>query len=291
MVLCKTEEDAQQTRKDLRVWLDKCGLKLSDSKTRIVHLDEGFDFLGFNVRRYADVTEDSKKKRFSPGHKLLIKPSKEAVKRFKSKVKETFMMYKGASPAVLIDRMNVLTTGWGNYYRSVVSKKTFVKLDYHIFHRQVRWTKFRHKSKGWKWIRKHYFGKFAPNRKDVWVFGDRETGKYVRRLSWLKIERHVKVKGASSPDDPGLRDYWRQRQGRLLNFTGWYKTLAHRQNYTCPVCGSSLANDEETHLHHLITDRNDPQRSKKEYQQLVHYFCHQQLHGAKGVVVKDNLSR
>lgn len=281
VVLCETKEDAQQAKKDLHVWLDRRGLKLSESKTRIVHLDEGFDFLGFNVRRYPSATKDSKKKTRTPKHKLLIKPSKEAVQRFKSEVKETFMMLKGAPPAVLIGRLNVLITGWGNYYRSAVSKKTFKNLDNHIFHRQVRWTKFRHHNKSWNWKRRQYFGKFAPKRNDTWVFGDKETGKYMRRLAWLKIERHVKVKGASTPDDPSLREYWTERQGKLLNLTGWYKTLAQRQNYTCPVCKSSLANDEEVHRHHLITDRKNPQRDIKEYQQLVHYFCHQQLHGAK----------
>lgn len=283
VVLCESEEDAHKAKKNLHAWLAKRGLKLSEDKTRIVHLDEGFDFLGFNVRRYPVATKDSKKKRpLTPRHKLLIKPSKEAVKRFKSKVKETFMTHKGAPPVVLIDRMNALTIGWGNYYRSVVSKEAFSLLDYHIFHRQVRWTKFRHHNKSWNWIRKHYFGKFAYRRNDCWVFGDKETGRHMRKLQWLKIKRHVMVKGAFSPDDPSLRDYWTKRQGKLLSFVGRYEALAQRQNYTCPVCGSSLANDEEIHLHHLITDRNDSQRDKQKYQQLVHLFCHQQLHGAKG---------
>ena len=282
VVMCESAKDAQQAEQDLHVWLDKRGLELSESKTRIVHLDQGFNFLGFNVRRYPSATKNSKRKKsLTPHHKLLIKPSKEAVKRFKSKVKETFMMLKGAPPAILIDRMNVLTTGWGHYYRSVVSKRTFATLDYYIYQRQVRWLKFRHNNKGWNWMRDTYFGKFAEARNDAWVFGDKESGRFMKKASWLKIERHVQVKGASSPDDASLRNYWTRRQGKALNLTGWYKTLAERQNYACPVCGNSLANDEEIHRHHLITDRNDERRNKKDYQQLVHLFCHQQLHGVE----------
>ena len=149
VIMCETEEDAHQAKKALHVWLNKRGLKLSENKTRIVHLDEGFDFLGFNFRRYSVQTKDSKKIRtFTPKHKLLIKPSKEAVKRFRGKIKETFMMLKGALPSVLIDRMNVLMTGWGNYYRPVSAKHTFGTLDHYIFQRQVRWTKFRHHRGG-----------------------------------------------------------------------------------------------------------------------------------------------
>lgn len=292
VVLCESEEDAHAAKAELREWLAERGLELSEDKTRVVHLDEGFDFLGFNIRRYPVTTKKTaKKKQLSPGHKVLIKPSKESVKRFKGKVKETFMAYKGAPPAVLIDRMNSLITGWGNYYQKAVSKRVFQKLDHYIFTRQVRWVKFRHHNKGWNWVRDRYFGRFAPTHDDIWVFGDKDTGKYMRRLSWIKIERHAMVKGASSPDDPTLRTYWAKRQGRLLSYTGQYRTLAKRQSYKCPVCTGYLSNGEEIQLHHLITDRSDARRDKPEYQQLVHYFCHQQQHGAKGATVEKSVIR
>lgn len=287
VVLCESEEDAHKARNDLQSWLAERGLELSEAKTRIVHLDEGFDFLGFNIRRYPVTSKRTPRKvQFTPDHKLLIKPSREATQRFRGKIKEAFMRHKGAPTSVLIDRINPIITGWGNYYRHVVSKRTFGTLDHYVFSRQVRWVKFRHHNKGWNWTRAHYFGKHAPTRNDIWLFGDKETGKYMRRLSWIKIERHVMVKGSSSPDDPALRKYWAKRQGRLLNYSGLYKALAQRQKYKCPICDGFLSNGEEIQLHHQLTDRTDPRRDRLEYQQLVHYFCHQQLHGAKGEKMK-----
>lgn len=282
VVLCESEQDARQSQQDLTSWLKTRGLELSPEKTRVVHLDDGFDFLGFNVRRYAVQTKDTTKKRLlSPGYKVLTKPSKEAVKRFKKAVKEIFMTLKGAPVDTLIMRLNALITGWGNYYRHAVSKKTFSTLDHYLFQRQVRWVKFRHHNKGWVWLKNKYFGRFAPKHDDYWVFGNKETGKYAKRLTWIKIQRHTIVKGASSPDDPSLRDYWILRKAKLLNLTGTYATLAKNQNYKCALCGGHLNNDEELHLHHLIQDRKNPDRNVIQYQRLLHYYCHQQTHSAK----------
>jgi len=155
---------------------------------------------------------------------------------------------------------------------------TFGKLDHYIFQRQVRWVKFRHPHKGWEWIKERYFGKFAPKHNDIWVFGDKDTGKYAKRLVWTKIERHVQVKGASSPDDGTLTNYWKNRKAKLLNLTGSYAKLAQIQQYMCPACSEHLNNGEELHLHHVIQDRTDARRNALQYQRLLHYYCHQKVH-------------
>ncbi len=81
VVFCETEEDAQAARWDLRDWLAERGLRLSEAKTRIAHLSEGFDFLGFNVRHYRSP------KTTRSGYKLLIKPSKASVKKLREHLK------------------------------------------------------------------------------------------------------------------------------------------------------------------------------------------------------------
>jgi len=284
VVLCESKADAQKAKEEMQQWLLERGLTLSEEKTHIRHLDEGFDFLGFNIRRYKTSTKDTKKKKtYQSEHKILTKPSKEAVKRFKAKVKDTFMRYKGAAPDVVIDRLNPIITGWCNYYKHGVSRKTFEKLNHYLFQRQTRWMKFRHHNKGWNWQRSRYFGKVAPNRNDVWVFYCQETGKYMVKPSWIKITRHVIVKGNASPDDADLKDYWDKRQGKVLNYSGRYKELAERQSYRCTQCGGYLSNGEEIHLHHVIQDRNNNDRRNIKYQQLVHLFCHQQIHRKRKV--------
>ena len=295
VVLCTSKEDALKAKAELSDWLAPRGLKLSEEKTRIVHLDEGFDFLGFNIRRYPVTSKETTKltRQYTPGHKLLIKPSKESVKKFKRTIKEFFLLHKGASLEVIVMKLNALLTGWGNYFRHAVSKKTFGKLDHYIFQRQVRWAKFRHHNKGWEWIKGKYFGMLAPQHKDVWIFGNTNPklpSKYARRLMWLKIERHTQVRTKASPDDAALKTYWQNRKAKDLNLIGNWKSVALNQKYTCPVCGSHLSNGEELQLHHMITDRTDDRRNVVQYQRLLHYYCHQQVHNGKAEISEKLLS-
>jgi hypothetical protein len=85
----------------------------------------------------------------------------------------------------------------------VVSSRLFGSLDHYLWHITYKWATWRHKNKPKRWIAGRYFGKFNTFRNDHWVFGDRDSGAYLVRFSWTAIERHVPVKGAASPDDPG----------------------------------------------------------------------------------------
>ena len=177
VVFCETEEDTRAARQDLQSWLAARGLRLSEAKTRIVHLTEGFDFLGFNVRHYrAPKTARS-------GYKLLIKPSKDSVRRFKERLKQEWMKLKGHGIAEVLKRLNPILRGWANYYRIGVSKQTFGSLDHWMLERCVRYVRFSHPTKGWRWCRSKYWGELNPNRKDRWVFGDKSTGTYLLKLS------------------------------------------------------------------------------------------------------------
>ena len=136
VVFCESEEDAQAARLQAQEWLQERGLHLSAEKTRIVHLTEGFDFLGFNVRHYpAPATARS-------GYKLLIKPSKESVSKFKARVRREWMALTGHNAIEVLKRLNPILRGWANYFRIGVSKHTFETLDHWMFvrcaPRQVR---------------------------------------------------------------------------------------------------------------------------------------------------------
>jgi RNA-directed DNA polymerase len=120
VVFCQTYEDAQKVIEELTTWLAERGLELSKEKTRIVHLDEGFDFLGFNIRRYPTSIKGPKAR--TP-YKVLIKPSKDTVRRFREKVREEWLALKGAPIEGVIKRINPIIRGWANYYRSAVSKQ------------------------------------------------------------------------------------------------------------------------------------------------------------------------
>lgn len=120
----------------------------------------------------------------------------------------------GANAAAIIAAVNPIIRGWAAYYRIGTSKKIYAQLDYWMWIRLWRWARRAHPNKGNRWVQARYWGRFNPRRDDRWVFGDHDSGRYLRRFAWTPIVRHVKVKGRASVDDPTLTDYWRNRRSR-----------------------------------------------------------------------------
>src|SRR5258708_5577783 len=120
---CETKEDAEQIQNILVEWLKERGLALSGEKTHIVHLTEGFRFLGFDIRHYpAPQTSHT-------GWKLLIKPSKESIQKVQEKLKELWAEAQGTNVQAVLRKLNPVIRGWATYFRTVVSKEVFKKLD------------------------------------------------------------------------------------------------------------------------------------------------------------------
>jgi RNA-directed DNA polymerase len=273
VIFCETRGDAETAQETIGTWLGDRGLTLSEEKTRIVHLNEGFDFLGFNVRRYrAPQTSPS-------GWKLLIKPSKTAVKKQVQRLKAEWLALRGTNAETVVARLNPIIRGWANYHRIGVAKATFGKLDNWMYERCVRWARYRHPTKTGGWLAKRYWGKTRKDREDKWVFGTAEQS--LLKFSWTKIQRHVLVAGRASPDDARLGEYWeKRRQARNSELPMKQKRLADRQKGLCPHCQHSLHNGEDLHVHHDIwrsKGGNDDETNLR----LTHMPCHQQIHGAK----------
>jgi RNA-directed DNA polymerase len=229
VALCGSREQAEQVKIRLTSWLASRGLAFNEDKTRVVHLDEGFDFLGFNVRRY--------------GTKLLIKPSTGAVKRMRKRLSAEMLALRGANALAVIRKINPIVRGWAAYYRGVVSTETFQTLDHHLWRLTYKWALYRHNRRSKHRIVNRYYDQFHPTRRDKWVFGDRETGAYLTRFGWTKIVRHDLVKGRASPDDPALTGYWGLRRRRNTSeppIGGPRLRLLKRQQGRCPVCGGLL---------------------------------------------------
>ena len=272
VIFTETEEDALKAKEELGRWLEERGLAFSEEKTRIVHLTEGFDFLGFNVKLYR-LPGSSKR-----GHQLLIKPSRDSVKKFKHKVKELWRSLLGQNVKALLSVLNPIIRGWANYFRGVVAKKVFQKLDAWMFTRARRWVKRSHRNKSWRWCKRRYWGKLHPQRDDHWVFGSPKTGGYLLKLQWTSIRRHVLVKGSASPDDLDLKKYWDRRQkDRLIDLPPRRQPLARRQGGRCTLCGQSLLTEEQLHVHHLVL-RSKGGKDASNNLALLHQMCHQQVH-------------
>ena len=227
VALCYTKEQAEQVKVRLAAWLAPRGLVFNEDKTRIVPLSRGFDFLGFNVRRY--------------GAKLLIKPSTAAVKRIRERLRTQIHALRGSNAAAVIADLNPLIRGWTAYYRGVVSKKTFSDLDDYMWKLTYKWVVFSHANKPKRWAVARYFGKFNKFRNDRWVFGDTANGTHLVKFAWTDIVRHVMVKGGASPDDPALATYWAERRRRIKPpLDGYTVRLLTRQDGRCPLCGDEL---------------------------------------------------
>jgi RNA-directed DNA polymerase len=268
---CETREDAEAARREAARWLAGRGLRLPEAKTRIVHVAEGFDFLGSNVRRHpAPRTART-------GWKLPIRPSRDAVGRSRRRVKAGWRALLGADAEAVVKRLNPLIRGWADYHRTAAAKETFARLDAWVFRRSVRWARRRHPNKGRRWIRRRYWGAPGRGRADEWVFGSPDAA--LPRLAWTRIRRHVLVRGRASPDDPGLRDYRdARRTRRSRDLPVGMGRLADRQRGLCPRCGEGLHNGEDLHRHHGRW-RSRGGGDGNANLRLVHLCCHQQIRG------------
>jgi RNA-directed DNA polymerase len=225
VICCHSRAQAEGARDKLAGWLAGRGLTLNEDKTRIVCLTEGFDFLGWNFRRY-------------PNGKLLIKPSKAATGKHRERLAAETRRLRGSNAEMVLVTLNPVIRGWTAYHRGQVSKEVFSSLGQYTWKLTWKWARRTHPNKGARWVAGRYYDRFCPGRNDKWVFGDRATGAYLLSHAWTDIRRHVMVKGRSSPDDPDLAGYWenrRRKHGPALD--AGTLALLTRQEGKCPHCG------------------------------------------------------
>jgi RNA-directed DNA polymerase len=232
VALCHSRQEALEVKARLADWLASRSLAFNEDKTRVVSLDEGFDFLGFNVRRYSG--------------KLLIKPSKAAVRRIRERLRGELRSLRGSNAQAVIKRLNPIIRGWAAYYRTQVSAEIFGSLDQHLWELTYKWARFSHANKPTRWVVDRYYDRFNKARQDRWVFGDRKSGAYLHKFSWTSIARHQMVMGAASPDDPALADYWAERRRKTpLPIDKTSRWLLKAQDGRCAICKDTLMPDDD----------------------------------------------
>jgi len=274
IVTARDKESLEAAQALIQAWMSKRSLELSAEKTVITSMEDGFDFLGFNSRHYDG--------------KLLIKPSKKKVLAFCKHLGEEIKNLSSVEQEVLIKKLNPILRGFAYYYKGVVSKETFGYIHHRIWQYLWRWAKRRHPNKNSKWIRKRYFKTIKGNR---WTFActtsdrqgrDKELVLY--QIASTAIERHTKVKGDASPDDPSLREYWDKRHQKLgkTRFDKGTKlyTIAKNQGGKCPECGEPLFNGEDIETHHIALVSEGGTDDTENLQHL-HRACHKQVHKPK----------
>jgi RNA-directed DNA polymerase len=192
-----------QVRPLVEQFLAVRGLELSADKTVVTHIEQGFDFLGQNVRKYKG--------------KLLIKPSKASIRSVLREARRIMRTSGSLTAGQLVARLNPVLRGWAYYHRHVVSSHTFASIDNRIWCNLFRWARRRHKRQSFRWIHQTYF---LPHEGRHHVFtgsvtvGTSSGLRTVRifRMASLPIQRHLLIRGAANPLDPAWDAYYQQRR-------------------------------------------------------------------------------
>ena len=143
-----TREHVEALRDEITEVLAPMGLRLSGAKTRIVHLDEGLDFLGFRIQR--------RRKRGTNVRHVYTYPSKRALRSVKTKVRILTQRSSAMPSRAVLQRVNAVLRGWCNYFRHGVSKATFSYLDEFAWRRVTRWLRRRHNGLTWKALARRF---------------------------------------------------------------------------------------------------------------------------------------
>lgn len=261
-------------------FLRERGLELSEEKTGVTHIEDGFDFLGQNVRKYDG--------------KLLIKPSRKNVRTFLDKVRKVVKANRSATAYTVIAKLNPIIRGWANYHRHVVSSEVFSRVDAAIFRALWQWARKRHRKKGCRWVKRKYFGTHRSSNWRFFVEQRNEDGSttihWLRRASSTRIKRHLKVKAEANPYDPVWEVYFEEREAAQMADQPlgqrklWW--LWSEQDGLCPACGERLTRKAGWRLHYLVPRvLGGPDRSYNWV--LVHPGCHKDVHDRRLYVAKS----
>ena len=245
----------------LEEFLQQRGLALSEAKTRIVHTTEGFNFLGFHIRR------------FGKRGTLLTVPQKEKVLKHTRTIRSYLDAHKQTPAVEVIRKLNPVIRGWANYYRHCAAKDTFAKVRHVQWQMLWVWAKRRHPKKSSKWVKARYF------RSDsYWTFFEGKA--QLAKPDKTPITHFAKVRGRSSPYDPVLRQYWTERKKQQVGRETYEKQrlmLLQRQEYGCALCHIQFIPGEAIETDHIIL-KSQGGADDLSNKRLVHPWCHRQRH-------------
>ena len=254
------------------------GLLLSPEKTKVTHIAEGFDFLGWNIRKYDG--------------KFLMKPSKANVKAHLGEIREIIKGNKTAKQANLIRLLNSVLRGWANYHSHVVAKKTFARVDTCVWSMLWRWAARRHPNKGLRWIKEKYFRTRGARN---WVFAATEkqedgTSREVILFSEsdTPIQRHIKIKANANPHDPKWEQYFESRWGKKhLHSTRGRRKLYRvwrRQDGNCSHCQQPITKSTPWGVRHIVRKAEGGSDAVGNLK-MHHLNCRRNHHYAENAVV------
>lgn len=234
IVTAATKEIAEEAKELICDFLRARGLELSEEKTVITHIEDGFDMLGWTFRKFKG--------------KLIIKPSKKSVKALNASLHNTVLERgKAWRQEDLIRVLNRQLRGWTNYHQSVCAKDTFSRIDHTLYEMLWRWARRRHPKKNRKWIAANYWHSKGLRN---WVFSTENVE--LMRLGEVPIVRHTKVRMSANPYLD--TEYFTQRkfQNGMKRLSGKFKKIWRMQNGCCYHCGLPMEISDEREIFYKI---------------------------------------
>ena len=302
VILCYSKEDSQKAKLELEELLARRGLKVSEAKTRIRHICEGFDFLGFNIKitpkdgypifKVIQQTGDDFVYEYNKSL-LLISPSLKSINTFKGRIREAISRSKGRNAHRFIDKLNPIIRGWAQSKIYWHCNRTFHDLDHFLFNSIVRFIKRAHPNKAWYWLKEKYFKHKADQGfNNKWVFFTKIPDKSnpnghwdleLLQLKWFKPLTHIMIRNLANPFDPSFKEYFSELTSKRMMIKGVSilikndQKLMSSQQFSCPVCGDSLFNGEKLHKHHILP-RAEGCRDLISNLVILHLTCHNTIH-------------
>lgn len=303
VIMCFTREDALLALEQLKEALYKRGLQISELKTRVVHISEGFDFLGFNFRmrplRYRSINNSIikvKENEYRIKHEnigVYVTPSIKSQKKIKSKIRNIMISSRSVNARTLIGKLNPVIKGYVQSKFHWHSNKFFKALNHYIFWLCWRWACRKHPSKGSHWIKEKYFVHLKIGYiNNKWVFAGEKSSRinplyhtslYLYQTHWFPIRDYLVGKMDKLPDNRLDSDYYKDLYIRRLNsrdfniFRRFDKDIIISQDGLCPICNDILFNQEKIHAHHIVPVKEG---GKSNFSNLVyiHMACHYRIH-------------
>ena len=236
IITCENKETLENEIKPLVAeFMSERGLTLSEEKTVITNVHDGFDFLGFNIRKY--------------GKDILTKPTKKSEKRFMENIRKVIKENKGCRQESLIRMLNSKIRGWGGYYQHGATRDSFHRIDHQIFLSLWQWAKRRHSKKGKRWIKDRYWHDIRGNK---WTFASKfkkPNGKedqltLLSLTSSFPFLQYTQIKGDMNPFDADCRLYfYKRKKSKMLVTLKGRKSLLYlweKQGRKCPICGEPI---------------------------------------------------
>ena len=270
VIMCKTKEEVNNIPNLLAPYMKNRGLTKYNS--HIVNVNDGFDFIGFNFRRY---------KHKDSSTTFICKPSNDSIKACKLELKDMFQKMNGQNVGTLIRKIEPIVRKYAFGWSSVVSKEIYTKLDHYIWIKTMKFLKRLHPQKGVKWIIEQYF---KPDKlgksKNKWILTDPKSYNQLMKMSWVHIIRHAMIQYKSTPFDKNLKSYFEERAKKEFDrYNVMYRQkLAKKQNYICPLCGKLLVGENQScETHHKVPQCHG---GSNEYNNLwlLHTKCHINYH-------------